>query len=484
MEELRAKDGIYDSLIITYDSTYITRRLSLSEYGVLSILDTPVIEELEEIHIELFEGDNYIYLSDMEGNRFYAEYVVKNDFTDVFVTINVMNSAITQTAEKIELSVSQILEDYSTTEEMNSIISQTAQEINLEVSKKVGEDEIISKINQSAEAVTVDASKIGLTASDILSLIAGNTINLTSRNIVITSDNFSVDASGNLVANNANLNSASFNSDKLTIDADGKITITADNTSSSNQFFVVNNPNGEIVRLYGDGIAVGYGSNSTTVINEGIIECIFSNASLSEVASMSVTGLNVYTESGSSFEQTLVRASGIQTPVIRDTSGRYAVMGYNSSNRYYLYWNGTTLYFYVDNTNVGSLSDSRLKTDIDVIDDNLLSIFEKLEIKKFKLKNRSDRTSFGIIAQELIEICEKYDIDINKYNLIDEVPYELDSEELYYNVDYEQLLILYNKFLKNKVDSLEKKLTEQENTINLLIERIEKIENKEETTNG
>lgn len=162
IEELRVKGDVYDSLNIELNRTYVTRRLSLSEYGVLSVLDEPITQELTEVNIELFEGDNYIYLSDMKGNNFYAEYLIKNDFNDIYATKNEMNSAITQTAQSIELSVNQKLEGYSTTEEMNSAISQTAQEINLEVSKKVGEDEIISSINQSAEEIQINANKISL----------------------------------------------------------------------------------------------------------------------------------------------------------------------------------------------------------------------------------------------------------------------------------------------------------------------------------
>ena len=162
IEELRVKGDVYDSLIITKDEDYVIRRLTLSEYGLLSVLEEPIKEPLKGTNIELFEGDNYIYLMDMLGNKFYAEYLIKNDFTDIYVTRNEMNSSINQTAQKIELSVNQKLEGYSTTEEMNSLINQTAQGINLEVSKKVGNNEIISKINQSAESIQIDADKISL----------------------------------------------------------------------------------------------------------------------------------------------------------------------------------------------------------------------------------------------------------------------------------------------------------------------------------
>lgn len=199
IEELRVKGDIYDSLNIELNRTYVTRRLSLSEYGVLSVLEEPVVEELTEINIELFEGDNYIYLSDMQGNNFYAEYLIKNDFNDIYATKNEMNSAITQTAQSIELSVNQKLEGYSTTEEMNSTISQTAQEINLEVSKKVGEDEIISSINQTAEQITIDANKININGA------------------ISANGNFKVDTSGNMTCSNA-----TFTEGKIELEADGQ----------------------------------------------------------------------------------------------------------------------------------------------------------------------------------------------------------------------------------------------------------------------
>lgn len=218
IEELRVNGDIYDSLVITKDEDYVMRRLSLSEYQVLTELEEPIKEPLKDITIELFEGDNYIYLVDMVGNKFYAEYIVKNDFTDIYVTTNEMNSAINQSAQSIELSVNQKLEGYSTTEEMNSAINikaneitssvnekfknydtssevnskieqkansitstvsstyatknelntakseikQTTDSITSTVSKKVGNNEVISKINQSSESVTINANKISL----------------------------------------------------------------------------------------------------------------------------------------------------------------------------------------------------------------------------------------------------------------------------------------------------------------------------------
>lgn len=69
---------------------------------------------------------------------------------------------------EIELSVSEVYQtkdgmgNYSTTSEMNAAIKMSTETIALEVSKKVGADEIISKINQSAENIDIEAGKINL----------------------------------------------------------------------------------------------------------------------------------------------------------------------------------------------------------------------------------------------------------------------------------------------------------------------------------
>lgn len=94
-----------------------------------------------------------------------AESNAKQDTADKlkdYSTTTEMNTRINATAEGITAEVSRKLQSYSTTEQMNSAIKQTADSINTEVSKKVNGDEIISKINQSAENVSIEANKISL----------------------------------------------------------------------------------------------------------------------------------------------------------------------------------------------------------------------------------------------------------------------------------------------------------------------------------
>lgn len=282
IEELRVKGNVYDSLNIEMDKTYVTRRLSLSEYGVLSVLDTPVIEELIDVDIELFEGDNYIYLSDMEGNHFYAEYVLKNDFTNIFTNKAELNSAINQTARNVEISVNQKLENYSTTEEMNAVIGAKADEINLELAKKVDDEELTGanitlRINEDTSEATINADKISL---------EGKEINLTGDDITISSTNFNVDKNGNVECQNIDIKS-------------GKIKLESGNASNPN--FQIGGENG--VFITGNYFSMGENSLGSNFIEIG--------ASSYENPIIGLHSSSSYTE---------VLASGITTPKLTQTS--------------------------------------------------------------------------------------------------------------------------------------------------------------------
>lgn len=265
IEELRVKGDVYDSLVITKDEDYVMRRLSLSEYQVLTELETPIKEPIKDITIELFEGDNYIYLVDMVGNKFYAEYIVKNDFTDIYVTTNEMNSAINQSAQSIELNVNQKLTGYSTTNEMNSAINikaneitssvsstyatknelntakseikQTTDSITSTVSKKVGNDEVISKINQSAETVSISANKVDLNGYVTVSNLqtAGKTT-INGSNITTGT----IDASKATITN---INADNIKSGTITGRAITGGTITGTSITNGNNFSVDKNGN-------------------------------------------------------------------------------------------------------------------------------------------------------------------------------------------------------------------------------------------------
>lgn len=200
------------------------------ENGKLLIDRNGTITEQEDLEIELFEGTNYIYVLDETDLTLYAEYLIANELNKYYGTKVEIASQIKQEADRISLDVkenyaskaeltaglelttteinlgiNQKLTNYSTTEEMNAAINLKIGEINIELAKKVSDTDytkasIILKLNDTSSQAKINADVIDLEASDVLNILAGNTINLSSENIAISSTNFSVDENGNITA--------------------------------------------------------------------------------------------------------------------------------------------------------------------------------------------------------------------------------------------------------------------------------------------
>lgn len=176
---LRSIDSSFDELKISTDDDNnligkIIRRCYVDKYGVLKKLEAEEIQELEIPKIMLFEGVNYVYIKEFTNLNMKIEYLTNAEMNKYF-------------ASKAE---------------MKTNIKQTYDEIMLSVSAKVDEKEIISKINMSPETITILANKLGITANDILNIIAGNEINLSSKKISINSENLSVDKNGTVKSKN------------------------------------------------------------------------------------------------------------------------------------------------------------------------------------------------------------------------------------------------------------------------------------------
>ena len=232
----------YDSN--TYDEFYlnlesqtcqVTKRCKYNADGTISALASERVDTYSYPLIELTEGIYTVSLLGYNNGYITVTLMAKNIYTDQFYTKVETDSKISQTAEDITLSVDTTLSNYSTTDEMNTQISLTATEINNTVRTKVGENEIISKINQTPESITINANKLNLqgyiTASDLsgngtstingsnittgtikssnyVANTSGTAINLT--NGLIDTKNFKVDQYGNLNCNGATLQNATF----------------------------------------------------------------------------------------------------------------------------------------------------------------------------------------------------------------------------------------------------------------------------------
>lgn len=270
-EVLRKNGSVYDEYVLESGQAQIIRRINSNG----TVKTEPTTQNLGEFSIALEEGTNIITIKNYSADM-YVKYAIKSTYTDIFATQVQMNSSITQTAE----------------------------EINLEVSKKVDSNEVISKINQSAEAVGINANKINLSANDVLNLLSGNAINLSGKSIKISSNNFNVDENGNMRCTNANIN-GSITSNNANITG-GHIDLTA---QYGNIEFNVHTPNNDYITLVGPGgVSVHDGvSEAGYLVDIGIAEGSEKFGSIRLVNS-SVT------------EETKIDAYGIMTPYIQQTS--------------------------------------------------------------------------------------------------------------------------------------------------------------------
>ena len=211
--------------------------------------------------------------------------MAQNIYTTQFATKAEVTSEISQSAQQIDLSVNQKLTNYSTTTEMNSAITVKANEINSTVSQKVGKNEVISSINQSSEAVSINANKINL---------AGKTINLTTDNIAIKSTKFNVDKNGNVTANSLTSNNATINGGKINVSGSG---------TASDLIRVTNSENSS-EKSYIQPIGAGF------IGEDGRID-IMAEGSSSDHSTIELDGTSGYTR---------IRDDGIRTPSVTQTS--------------------------------------------------------------------------------------------------------------------------------------------------------------------
>lgn len=106
--------------------------------------------------------DGYYTKTDVESHITAAKDEISLGVSQVYETKKTVSEKVAAAEKNANAATDEKLTEYSTTEEMKSAIKVKADAIESTVSKKVGSDEIISKINQSAEKVSINAEKISL----------------------------------------------------------------------------------------------------------------------------------------------------------------------------------------------------------------------------------------------------------------------------------------------------------------------------------
>lgn len=137
----------------------------------------------------------------------------------------------------------------------------------------------------------------------------------------------------------------------------------------------------------------------------------------------------------------------------------YCLHGVGAGHTYACEWTSASkLAFWVDVSNVGTLSDRRLKDDIEPVNMGLVNAIVECESYQYKAFNRGGNISVGIMAQDLVENCKKYNVDPLDYELLCQEKFKEGDPTLYYQIDYDQLLYFKTIYLENKIKELEAKL--------------------------
>lgn len=167
------------------DPTFVFRQTSTAikqTNDKISLIATD--EQLERY------GQNFTALDDLQAQ--------------IDVIPSQISLAVSREHTTITGEMNSTLAEYATLETMESRLTMTADSITSTVSQKVGKDEIISSINQSADRIS-----------------------LTAGRLVITSGNFQLDEYGNITATGANLSgtlTAGTDTGKKIVIADGVLT--------------------------------------------------------------------------------------------------------------------------------------------------------------------------------------------------------------------------------------------------------------------
>lgn len=178
--------------------------------------------------------------------------------------------------------------DYVTTDKdknklNNALIS--IDKANAEIVLKVDSNGKISQVRldgnaDSGSVIEINADQVNLTANDILNLIAGNTINLTAKNIEIDSTNFKVDKDGNMICNNANAKELNIEGGNISLTGisgdDKRVNVNYDydgshwETIMAGHHFRVELDN-EIRAIYGAGSIYLNKGNNTLILDESSV---------------------------------------------------------------------------------------------------------------------------------------------------------------------------------------------------------------------
>lgn len=354
-----------------------------------------------------------------------------------------LSSSITQTAEKIQSEVERAtLAEGS----LSSRITQTADEI----SSKVSKDNIISEINQSAEAVSIKANKISL------------------EGVTTVNDNFRIDETGKMHCE----------------EADIKGNVSANTFTCWDTLKMGHSQYARVATVLSVNVSNITGEVVVIIDPDGVVNEAVANAVLRCDKGL-VTKSISHSESNILFRNSMLLA-GFYGESFRPNS-EYKDIGKLGTAS--LYWNA----IYSKNGAI-STSDKNAKENIEYMDDKE-TFFNSLKPCTFKFKN-GDRTHFGFISQDVEEALKEngmtaFDFagfckDLKMETFINDdgeeeeriVLDEMGDEQYTYSLRYSEFIALNTHMIQKaykKIEQQQKEIDDLKGTVSFLMEKLERL---------
>ena len=157
MKNLYQVGTVHDTFEYLDGKCSITRRIGLNNDGTKYILDTPYVEQLKDLNIEVPEGDYKIY-TNYEALHLNVEYLTQNEYTDTFATqVDVQSSIKIATDEVLIESKREILDNGDAL--IASINTKSTGEVLINASKAIN-------FNSTEFNVTTEKMKITIGEGD------------------------------------------------------------------------------------------------------------------------------------------------------------------------------------------------------------------------------------------------------------------------------------------------------------------------------
>lgn len=456
-----------DTLEIKQDGTIkIIKRIGVDNDGNLYLLEkeNEIILKDKIVLPSQKESGTYYFVKEIQGIKYYAKYITKNDYSDAFLTELELGTKLEQNAEHIRVAWNQISQYI----QMEGIEGKAT----LNIYDK--ENNILVSLNQNGENFYNSENKrIGY-----IGIVRGKEQDTLAFVMDVDWENGN---EGKSMAWGYNDKNGKFLPIFHLVGSYG-----AENGEYGGKLVIEGELSTEIINVINQLNFVNYGE---LIWNDGKTAIAMANS----FRDVSREVLCFKTEDGfefkdvnktflSMYDNTIWIASPFWVGKEGNTSDTgwtgYPMIGVNDNNSYYCQWSGNQLYFYVDGTQAGWISDKRLKKDFKEIDDDFLKAIDELKIQQFKADNRNGLISFGIIAQDLEKSFKKYNINPSNYEILQKIQYKLNEKELYYTVEYTQFLILKQLASERKIQKLQEKDIEKDKTIQDLLKRIERLEEK------